>query len=108
MTDKYRWASHKPLPRDPPVEHGEVLEPSDAELRAFDDLLDPVDEDDGGEGMDTERRIAAAEALAEANYQTAVSEVEAGEADAYLDELEEIDDRDSVQEAIESRREEIA
>jgi len=50
---------------------------------------------------------ASAENLADENWQTVVSEIESGEVDDLLDELEDIDDRDSVQEAIEDRRAEL-
>lgn len=48
---------------------------------------------------------AHAEELADEHWQRAVSAVEAGDADNYLDELERVDDRDSVLAAIEGRRE---
>ena len=49
MTDRYRWAGIRPHDRggeSDPIEPGDVFEPTDAELAAFDDLLEPVDEDD--------------------------------------------------------------
>ncbi|AHG00918.1 hypothetical protein HALLA_12100 [Halostagnicola larsenii XH-48] len=46
--------------------------------------------------------------LADANYQTAISKITAGDVDDLLDDLEEVDDRSSVQNAIEDRREALA
>lgn len=43
-----------------------------------------------------------------AHWRTVVSEVEAGEYDGSLDELADSDDRSSVQDAIEARREELS
>lgn len=45
--------------------------------------------------------------LADASYQDAVDAVVSGEADEYLDDLEEADDRVTVQDAIEDRREDL-
>ena len=49
MTDRYRWAGIRPHDRSDdsdPIEPGDVFEPTDAELEAFRDLLEPVDEDE--------------------------------------------------------------
>jgi hypothetical protein len=67
-------------------------------------------EDSNDETSDeTDEPDPASEAahLADESWQRAVAAVEDGEADAYLDELEAADDRDSVQEAIEERRAEL-
>lgn len=66
--------------------------------------------DSSGESMEYERRIANAEALATESWQTIVSTVESGDADAYLDELEREErrrdsPRESVLTAIDDRRE---
>lgn len=64
----------------------------------------PADEDGG---MEYERRRANAEGTANAHWRTAVSQVENGECDEYLHTLEDVDDRASVQDAIEARRDEL-
>lgn len=144
MADQYRL-TRKRLTRSSGEEfvEGDVFEPTEAELRAFDDRVekveddaeededeadvddagddesdnsgeqtgveehsDAVDESEGAdEGDDTDERAVE---LANANYQTAVATVESGDADDYLDSLEQVDDRKSVQGAIADRREELA
>lgn len=76
-----------------------ILEKDDAAPREEDG---PPDDELG-----YEERTALAEGLANESWQAAVSAVEDGEADAYLDELEQVDDRNSVQEAIDERRDEL-
>lgn len=69
---------------------------------------DPSEDDESeDEPMEYERRVALAEGTANADYQDAVEEVESGEADAYLDELEKVDDRTTVQDAIANRRDDL-
>lgn len=53
---------------------------------------------------DIDERVEQAIALSEEHWQSTVSIVEAGDADDYLDELADVDDRDSVQAAIDERR----
>lgn len=48
------------------------------------------------------------EALVEQDYQAAVVSIRAGDADAILEDLEELDDRSTVQDAIAKRRDVIA
>lgn len=67
------------------------------------DVDDTTDEGDGGE-MEYEERRALAEGLSNEHWSTAVSTIEDGEADAYLDELADVDDRSSVQDAITDRQ----
>lgn len=70
-----------------------------------------VDEDaaDDGDWTDTADGSPdlTAETLADEHWQRAVSAVEAGEADGFLDALAAIDDRNSVQSAIAERRAEL-
>ena len=61
-------------------------------------------DDNAGAGDGTDERAVN---LADESWQAAVATVEAGDADDYLDALEAIDDRDSVQDAIETRRDEL-
>lgn len=61
-------------------------------------------EAESDEEMSYEERTARAEGLANEHWQHAVSAVESGDADEYLDRLEAVDDRPSVQEAIAERR----
>lgn len=65
--------------------------------------------DDDGEGAPTEDDSTDERALdlADKNYQTAVAAVKDGEADEFLDALGNVDDRKSVQEAIDERRAEL-
>jgi len=57
------------------------------------------------EGVIVDEPSVWAESLADEHWQTVVSEVESGEVDDLLDDLEAVDDRDSVQQAIADRRE---
>lgn len=75
------------------------------------DAAAEADEPDADEADDDAPKEADAEGsaayLAEQPWRTAVSTVEAGDADDYLDELEAVDDRNSVQDAIAERRAEL-
>ena len=68
---------------------------------------DADDSEEDVDGSDYEERVANAEGLANEQWQRAVSAVEDGDADSYLDELSKADDRKSVQEAIDERRAEL-
>jgi len=72
---------------------GDVIEVRESVYDALDGRLEPVDEYD-------ER----ARELADEHWQTVVNTIEDGDADAFLDDLAEVDDRDSVQEAISDYR----
>lgn len=74
-------------------------------LSRVDDGPEPVAEPDEEEQGGSEDGSTTAEELADAHWNTAVTAVENGEADAFLDELAEIDGRNSVQDAIAARRE---
>lgn len=71
---------------------------SDAADDSDSDASDPSDADDPE---------SEAASLADEHWNAAVTAVEDGDADAYLDELEAADDRESVQAAIEDRRAEL-
>lgn len=130
----YRWTGSSNLVRgsDEEIEQGEAFEPTEAELEGFGDLIEEIDvtedgyvderspgvdsgskldsftsDSDGGQQTDNEDRRAQAEALADEHWRTAKANVENGDADDYLDELETIEDRSSVLKAIETRRDEL-
>lgn len=88
-------------------EAGDEIDPTDAELRAFGDRLTEVEDGDGGdddvEDEDDEVDERAVE-LANQNYQETIDAVRSGEADEFLDDLAEEDDRSTVQDAIEARQ----
>jgi len=80
---------------------GDVIEVRESVYDALDDRLEPVDESDNESDSETDERASE---LADEHWQTVVNTIEDGDADEFLDELAEIDDRDSVQEAIDDRR----
>lgn len=106
-----------------PEEAEEVLDEADSEEVDEDDVESSDDEepaetdhdedgvteesDEEDESLSFEERTALAEGLANDHWHHAVSAVEIGDADDYLDQLEQVDDRPSVQSAIEDRRTEL-
>ena len=78
------------------------LEVPERTLERHPHTLERVEKSDADDELD-ERAVD----LADENYQTVVSAVESGEADAFLDDLEQADDRDSVQNAISERQDEL-
>lgn len=117
----YRWTHTKRLRRNGhggtrDIEQGEVFEPTEAELAAFADRIEEVEDE---EEADAEPDSTDAEApsgdteppytalLAEEHWQTVVSAIRDGEVDSVLDDLATVDDRPSVQRAIEERQAEL-
>lgn len=82
-------------------EPGDEIDPTEAELRAFGDNIKEIED---AEDDPVDKRALE---LADENYQTATSAVKDGDADEFLDDLVEVDDRSSVQDAIEERRAEL-
>lgn len=82
---------------DREVAHGETVDLREAVGGPHDELVE-VDADDA---------FASAEDVADAHWRTAVDAIEAGDVDAYLSDLEDIDDRDSVITAIDDRKSEL-
>jgi len=92
----------------------ERVDESEVDLGSVDDVVDEYVNGHGDEGEleddleDTfESKMEQAESLADENYQVTVAAVEGGEADKFLTELEQVDDRNSVQSAIQERRDEL-
>lgn len=99
----------------PQPEFRRVEESNEKEADADDgdeaeELADSTDSDDYSEEdqRDYEDRTARAEALGQKHWQTVVSTVKSGDADDFLDILEKVDDRNSVQDAIDDRREQMS
>lgn len=97
---------------------GAVRDPKSGEHVSISDDVDPAvaerlvaeygplsvegEDDDAPEDLD-KRAIG----LADEGYEDVVDAVEAGDADAFLDDLEQADDRATVQDAIDERRDEL-
>ena len=78
---------------------GDVVEVRDSVYDSLDDRLEPVDESDDESNVDERARE-----LADKHWQTVVNTIEDGDADEFLDDLADVDDRDSVHDAIDDRR----
>jgi len=101
------------------IEPGEEFEPTDAELESFAARIEDIEEDTPDETEDASAEseeeaqtpdesaedAPGVEALADEHWSTVVSKVESGELDGMLEELQEVDGRSSVQEAISERLE---
>ncbi|WP_323190460.1 hypothetical protein [Halostella sp. PRR32] len=101
MVDRYRWSGIRPHARgddSDPIEPGEVFEPTEAELAAFDDLMVPVEEDN--DDFSTNGWL-------ENDYGDRADAVLEGGLDDYLDEIEEVETSETVIDAVEERREEL-
>lgn len=85
-------------------EAGDAFEPTDAELQSFGDRLEPVEEDVTPGGNASEPPLEPSEYTVD-EFE---AELDGGEYDDYLDELEELEaagkDRQGVYDAIEDRR----
>lgn len=117
----YEWDHRRDLIRlhtDERISDGEVFEPTDREKDAFGDRLikveaenttEEADESDPNpEGeADTDVSETPDDLTADDHWKAAVSDIESGEYDGRLDEVEGSDSRESVQNAVEERRAEL-
>ncbi|MDL5361356.1 hypothetical protein [Halalkalicoccus sp. NIPERK01] len=96
MADQFRWTASKPLGRDDPVEQGETFEPTDAERRAYSDLMSPVEsepdngDEDAGEGDDRDLEELTHDELKElAEERRVADEIDLRSKGSIIDALEE-------------------
>jgi hypothetical protein len=115
----YEWLGPGVLTRinGEDIEPEATFEPTDAELKSFSEAITEVSSDaesetdtsesDAETAEDTDVSEASDDLTAGEHWRSAVADIEAGEYDNRLDEVTTVDDRQSVQEAVEARKAEL-